>query len=317
MKNFARSIGCIAVAFVFLFPSLALSAEKDSMRVVYSAFDFTLDFQVALEKNFFAEAGLDLTPVTIQGGTANIISTLYKGDVNGCFLASSGALVSVGKGIPLVQVAGIGIQTFDFYVRKDSPINSIKDFEGKKIANFPKPSGPWMALQNDLDEQNIQANVIFMKSYSSMLSSLLTGQLDAGIFTPYVLAGNEKYLRKVHTCAISKYLYNSCGWWFKREFIEANPAAIEKFVQGLTKGREFIRDYRKEAIAILVKNSKLNPADFKEDIFLPRFDLPVTIYQYGLEKTNETIMKYGLIDTKLDVAAMVEPRFAKVVDQPY
>ncbi len=317
MKKFAGYIGCIVFTFSCLLPGLALSAEKDSMRVVYSVFDFTLDFQVALEKNFFAEVGLELTPVTIQGGTSNIISTLYKGEVNGCFLASSGALVSVDKGIPLVQVAGIGIQTFDFYVRKDSPINSIKDFEGKKIATSPKPSGPWLALQYDLDEQHIQANVIYTTSYSSMLASLLTGQLDVGTFTPYLLAGNEDSLKKVHTSTISKYLYNSCGWWFKREFIEANPAAIEKFVLGLTKGREFIRDHRQEAIAILVKNSKLNPADFQGDLFLPHFDLPVTIYQYGLAKTNEIIMKYGLIDKKLDVASMVEPRFAKVVVQPY
>lgn len=312
-----KKFGSLLLIFVCLLPGISTSAESDSMRVVYSAYDFTLDFQVALEKNYFAEVGLDLTPVTIQGGTANIISTLHQGDVDGCFLASSGALVSVGKGIPLVQVAGIGIQAFDFYALKDSPIQSIKDFEGKKLGTFPKPSGPWMALQNDLDEQNLHPEVIFMKSYSSMLSSVLTKQLDVGIFAPYVLASNPDTLKKVHSSTISKYLYNSCGWWFKREFIETHPAAIEKFVKGLTKGREFIRDHKDEAIAILAKNTKLNLADFKQELPLPHFDLPVTIYQYGLEKTNEIIMKYGLLDKKLDVSTMVDSRFAKVVEQPY
>lgn len=312
-----KLVDYIVIAFICCLPGIAISAESDAMRVVYTAYDFTLDFQVALEKNYFAQVGLDLTPVTIQGGTANIISTLHRGEVNGCFLASSGALVSVSKGIPLVQVAGVGIQTFDFYVRKDSPINSIKDFEGKKIGNFPKPSGPWLALQYDLDAQNIHPEVISMSSYSEILSAVLTDRLDAGTFTPYVLAGAPNSLKKVHSSTISKYLYNSCGWWFKPEFIEANPAVIEKFVKGLTKGREFIRDHKDEAIAILVKNLKLNPADFKADIALPHFDLPVTVYQYGLEKTSEIIMKYGLIEEKPDVATMVDSRFVHVVDQPY
>lgn len=314
MTSLLRSLVFILVC---LLPGAAVSAERDSMRVVYTAFDFTLDFLVALEKNYFAEAGLDLTPVSIEGGTSTIISTLHKGEVNGCFLASSGAVISVGKGIPLVQVAGIGIQTFDFYVPKDSPIESIKDFAGRKIGNIPKPSGPWLALQYDLDEQNIQAEVIPMANYSTILASVLTGQVEVGSFVPYNFASVPDALKKVHTSTISKYLYNSCGWWFKRDFIDANPAAIEKFVKGLTRGREFIRDHKKEAVAILVKNLKLNPADFQEDLALPSFDLPVTIYQYGLDKTADIIMKYGLIDRKPEAAAMVDGRFAKVVDQPY
>ncbi len=314
MTSLFRSL---VLVFVFLLPAAAISAEREAMRVVYSAYDFALDFLVALDRNYFTEAGLDLTPVSIEGGSANILSTVHRGEVNGCFLASSGAVVAVGKGIPLVQVAGIGIQTFDFYALKDSPINSIKDFAGKKIGNFPRPMGPWLALQYDLDEQHIEAQVIPMNSYSTMLSSVLTDQVEVGSFVPYTFASAPDALKKVHTSTISKYLYNSCGWWFKRDFIDANPAAIEKFVKGLTRGREFIRDHKGEAIAVLVKHLKLNPADFQDDLALPSFDLPVTIYQYGLERTTDIIMKYGLIDEKPDVAAMVDGRFARVVDQPY
>ena len=307
---------CMALTLTCLLPQTALSA-RDSMRVVYTTYDFTLDFQVALEKGFFKDVGLDLTPVTIQGGSANIISTLHSGDVQGCFLSSSSALVSAGKGIPLVQVAGIGVQNFDFFALKDSPIDSLADLKGKKIATFPKPSGPWLALRHDLDDQHVDAEVISMTSYGTMLSSVLTGQLAAATFNPYVLASNPDALKKVHTSTISKYLYNSCGWWFKRDYIDANAPAVEKFVKGLTKGREFIRDHKDEAVAILCRNVKLNPADFKVELQLPRFDLPVTIYQYGLQRTNEIIKKYGLIDKELNAADLVEPRFAKVVDQPY
>ena len=306
---------CLALA-----PLSALAAgdkKMDEMRIVFTPYDFLLDFMVAMDQGFFTKAGLKVNPVTVQGGSANIISTLNRGEVDGCFLASSSALVARSRGIDLVQVAGIGVQEFDFYAKADSPVNSLKDLDGKKLATFPKPSGPWLAIQYDIDQSGIKPKVIYMKSYNVMLSSVLNGQIDAATFNPYVIAKIPGQLKKVHTSTISKYLYNSCGWWAKESFIKAHPKAVEKFIKGMTLAREFIRDHKPEAVKILAKYTKLDLKQLKGELKLPRFDLPVTIYEYGLKKTNDILMKYKLMDKKLDVTKMVEPRFVKVVKKPY
>ena len=306
---------CLALAPLSAFG--ADGKKMDEMRIVFTPYDFLLDFMVAMDQGFFTKAGLKVNPVTVQGGSSNIISTLNRGEVDGCFLASSSALVARSRGIDLVQIAGIGVQEFDFYAKADSPVNSLKDLDGKKIATFPKPSGPWLAIQYDIDQSGIKPKLIYMKSYNVMLSSVLNGQIDAATFNPYVIAKIPGQLKKVHTSTISKYLYNSCGWWAKESFIKSKPQAVKKFIKGMTMAREFIRDHKPEAVKILAKYTKLDLKQLKGDLKLPRFDLPVTIYEYGLKKTNDILMQYKLMDKKLDVTKMVEPRFVKVVKKPY
>ena len=309
------------IAALAMSPMSAPAAESnepvEKMRVVYTPYDFLLDGMIAVENGYFKTLGLDFVPVTIEGGSAAIISTLQRGEIDGCFIASSSALVAVEKGIDLVQVAGVGDQTFDIYVLKDSPIQSLKDCEGRKIGNYPKPSGPWLALKYDLDRLKIKADVIDMKTEDVMVSALLSGQIDAAEGTSYMEAQCGGKIRKVHSCAASKYIYNSCGWWFKKQFVADHYGAVKRFVDGLLLGRLYITEHPDEAVKILAKSRKIRLEDLSVQIRLPRFDLPVTVYQFGLSKTNEIMREYGLIEKTLDVSKIVDPRFSLVVDQAY
>lgn len=289
----------------------------DKMRVVYSPFDFLLDAIIAQEKGYFKLLGLDFVPVTIQGGTAAIMSTLQRNEIDGCFLASSGALMAIDKGIDLIQVAGIGNRTFNLCVLKDSPIQSFQDFEGRKIGNSPKPRGPWLALKYDLEHFNVHADVIDMKTEDVMASALLSGQIDVGECSPYFLALYADKIRKVHTCTTSKYIWNSCGWWFKDEYLKKHYSAVKKFTDGLLLARLFIEQHHDEAVEILSKYRKFKTENLLESVWLPKFDLPVTIYQFGIVKTAEIMQENELISKPVDISKIVDPRFSLVIDHDY
>ncbi|MBI5589443.1 MAG: ABC transporter substrate-binding protein [Deltaproteobacteria bacterium] len=314
-----RIIGFVAVLglLVTIMPAMAL--EKDKMRVVTSTYDITMDVTIAKLKGYFDLLGLDFEPVTVKGGTATIISLIHAGDVDGCFLASSGAFTAYSKGVRMVQVAGNGNSTFDLYARKDSPINSIKDFEGKKIANKPRPSGPWLALRHDLDKYKINAEVIDVQTEDLALSALLSGQVDVATGEKYFIPMYGDKIKKVHSSTISKYLFNSCGWWFKEDFAKQHPAAIKKFVDGILLARLFIHEHRDEAIQILARETHMDLAAFKfKDAYaLPKFDMPITIYKYGLEKMVQIFQDYKLVEGEVRVDDLVDGRFAIVIDQDY
>ena len=298
-------------------PVMAL--ERDKMRVVTTTYDITMDVTIAKEKGYFDLLGLDFDPVTVKGGTATIISSIGSGDVDGCFLASSGAFTAYSKGVKLVQVAGNGNRTFDFYVLKDSPIKSLKDFAGKKIANKPRPSGPWLSLRYDLDDQNVNAEVIDVRTEDLALSALLSGQVDGAIGEATFMAMYGDKIRKVHTSTISKYLYNSCGWWVKGSFAKEHPTAIKKFVDGILLARLFIHDHRDEAMEILARETHMDLSEFKfKDAYdLPTFDMPTTIYKYGLEQMVSIFEKYKLFEGDVNVDDLVDPRFSIIVDTDY
>jgi ABC-type nitrate/sulfonate/bicarbonate transport system substrate-binding protein len=290
---------------------------REKMKLVYSAYDFTLDVVIALEKGYFDQLGLDLDPVNIDGGTSAIISTLHRGEIDGCFIASPGALMSIEKGIPLVQVSGIGNQDFTYYAHKDSAVNSLADFEGKIVGNVPKPSGPWLALKYDLDNQKIKPRLLEMRTENIRISSLMARQADVVSGAPYWESVFGDEIRLVHSCTMSKYIWNSCGWWFKPEFIKEHPKAIKRFVEGLAMARTFIDKNYDESIEILAKARFIDLAKMKTPIKLPQFDNPPVIYKYGLEKTAEIMVNYGLLQTMPKIDDYVDGRFAKAIETDY
>jgi len=297
----------------------SVTFAKDKMKVVTSTYDITMDVTIAKQKGYFDLLGLDFEPVVVKGGTATIISAIGTGDVDGCFLASSGAFTAYSKGVQMVQVAGNGNRTFDFYALKDSPVNSLKDLEGRKIANKPRPSGPWLALRYDLDVQNINAEVIDVKNEDLALSALFSGQVDAATGHPTLPAIYGDKIKKIHTSTISKYLYNSCGWWFKKEYVEKNPDAVWKFVSGMLLARLFIHEHEEEAIEILASKTHMDLSSFKyKDAWqLPTFDMPTTIYKYGLEKMVDIFKQYELFEGDLKVDDLIDTRFSIIIDEDY
>ena len=311
-----NALAVVLTLFIVLTSVIPSPAEDgDSMNVIYTKNDFMLDVMVAEELGFFKMVGLDFNPVFIRDRLT--LSGLQRDEVDGAFSSSPAALKARENGLELVMVSGLGIRTFDYYVLADSPIQSIKDFEGKKIGNAPPPGGPAFGLTHDLEKMGIKAEIIEIRNKSQRASALLSRQVEAVYGTPYFKAQLGPEVRKVHTSTISKYLWNSCGWWFKASYIKEHPRAIRKFVDGQLLGRFYIRRHPEEAKKILAKQLNLDLSKFKEDIQLPYFEMPVAVYQYGLLKTAEILVKYGQLNEVPDVTKCVDPRFSVVIDQDY
>jgi ABC-type nitrate/sulfonate/bicarbonate transport system substrate-binding protein len=196
-------------------------------------------------------------------------------------------------------------------------VKSIKDFQGRKIANSPKPSGPWLALKFDLDQMGINAELVEMRSGGDRISALLTGQVDAALLSPQFQALYGKKLRLVHTSSISKYLWNSCGWWMKRDYLNAHPEAARRFVQGLAKARHLINSNPDEAVDIFSKYGHIRNTKFVEPFKLASFDEPPAVYQYGLQKVIDIMHQYGMLDKPIKAQDYVDGRFARLIDQDY
>jgi ABC-type nitrate/sulfonate/bicarbonate transport system substrate-binding protein len=308
----------VAICVCLLCWQAAFAAERDKMKVIYASYlDFCMDVPIAIEKGYFEQLGLDFEPVDISSAPTRL-SLLPKEEIDGTFLPSSTALFLVEKGIDLILVCGIGNRTFDYAVLKDSPVRDIKDFDGKKIANLAKPSNPWLALEYDLAANGVKGHtVIATGDDADRISMLVSGNVDVAMSSPAIEAKLGDQIRIVHSCSTSKYLWNSCGWFFKRGYMQKHPEAIRKFVQGLSMARKIINDDPAEATKIYSKYNKMDQSAFKKPFQLASFDDPPVVYAYGLQETLRIMQDFKLLKTEINVANHVSSEFAKPLDSRY
>ncbi len=322
MGNRLKHWSCITVGTLLLLclsiPGLSRAAENEKMKVIYGSFlDFLMDVPIAIEKGYFKKVGLDFEPIDVASFPTRM-SMIPRSDVNGAFVPSSTALFFAEKGLDLVTICGIGNRSFDYAVRKDSPIKSIDDFADKKIANLKKPSNPWLALEYDLAERGIKGyEIIQTGDESARISMLLSGNVDVTMTSPAMLAKLGDQIRVVHSCPTSKYLWNSCGWFFKRDYLDKHPEAVRKFVRALGMAREIIKNNPKEAIRIYSKYNNIDQASNKKPFVLAEFDSPPVVYTYGLAESYKMMRKFKLLKKPIDVNTMVDGRFAESINKPY
>ncbi|HTV37304.1 MAG TPA: ABC transporter substrate-binding protein, partial [Xanthobacteraceae bacterium] len=117
--------------------SMSCPAMADDIVVTqYKADPSGAPYGVAIEKGFFKKAGVDVTGVISGegGGTsvrAVIASSLGFGETSP---AAAIAAINEGQDIKIVDIGSRSLADNVIIVMPDSPIKSVKDLKGKKVA---------------------------------------------------------------------------------------------------------------------------------------------------------------------------------------
>ncbi len=222
---------------------------------------------VAYEKGFFE--GIDVEIVDTVAGGATAVQMVSSGDVQGALLSTMALINARASGLPVVGVADIQSAFSDapleqFFVRKDSGINSIADLKGKKIAiNLVKSSFHYtwiMALENaGLTEDDVQ---FVNLSFDQQEAALERGDVDAiGLMQPYTKSARENDdLKMLYTDVDAFGDRQFCEIFINSVYAENNPEQAEAFVAGIVKATEWIQNNQEEAKKIISKYTGIDPA---------------------------------------------------------
>lgn len=118
----------------------AKSQATTTIKVGYTPIGDEAPLFVGIDKGYFAEQHLKIDPVPASGGAA-IIPAVVSGDEAIGFSNTVSTLLAVSKGLSL-KVVGMGVQTgadrahdtSGVLVKKNSPIKTLKDLEGKTVS---------------------------------------------------------------------------------------------------------------------------------------------------------------------------------------
>lgn len=259
----AKTFGRFGVAIVFGALAGAAQAQSDMTKVTLQL-DWVLagpnsGFMVALDKDFYAEEGLDVA-ITQGKGSGNTAQLVGSGAAD--FGFSDGYVVgnSVSKGVDIRMVASIYRRNpTAMIVLASSGIETPADIEGKTLA-LPAGSAQFQQFPAFAEGCGFDADKVRKVNVDNVAeeAALLSGQVDGmagyaqGSIPALEIVGEaETRLFWFADCGVDTL---SNGIIVHNDMIEDRPELIAPFVRASIRGFLYARQNPEEAVSIVIDN---------------------------------------------------------------
>ena len=130
----------------------------------------------------FKQHGLTLEILFTQGGPESIQAVIGGSIDVATAVGTSAAIGTFAKGAPLRLIGSemIGAPELYWYVRADSPVRTIADFDGKTIAYSLTGSSSHAAVLALIQQYKLSAKPVSTGSIQATVTQTMTGQVDVG-----------------------------------------------------------------------------------------------------------------------------------------
>lgn len=174
--------------------------------------------EVGQRGGIFKKYGLTLELLYTQGSGETQQAVIAESVDVGIAAGTMGAMSAFAKGAP-VRIIGAettGASDLYWYVRSDSPVRTIKDFDGKTIAYSTNGSSTHMVVQAFIKQFDLKAKAVATGGPVPTLTQVMSEQVDVGWSAPpdgldqldrgeirYVANGNDTGIFKGQTVRVN------------------------------------------------------------------------------------------------------------------
>jgi NitT/TauT family transport system substrate-binding protein len=310
------SLLCISALCV---AASSLAAADDIIVTQYKADPSGAPYGVAIEMGFFKKAGADIAGVISGegGGTsvrAVIASSLGFGETSP---AAAIAAINEGQDIKIVDIGSRSLADNVIIVLPDSPIKSVKDLKGKKVAiSNPKSLGEMTfvaaAEKVGLDPNDVQR--VALGNLSGALTALENHVVDAtsipGIL--FMMRGGESKYRVIMGPNDLPELPPAAGI-ATTDLMKNHPDKLRAILAARREGVQYIVQHTAEASTILEKiYAPLPPQQvdmMMQQLVAAKFYSEGRIEMPLLQTTMHVMRVVGMLDKDVDLSKVVDPSF--------
>jgi ABC-type nitrate/sulfonate/bicarbonate transport system substrate-binding protein len=242
-------IGILALAFLILAASPAVSQLKKIRFSTTSIAVTELQFRIAHLKGFYREEGLDLETLLIRGSVG--MQALIGGSVD--YASAAGSIIAAAvRGMPVKLVLIVNSKPqFDFVGRPE--IKSVQQLKGKVIGISSRGGAVDLLTQLILTQHGVMPNkdatLIVIGTPEELATALRTGHISACLLSPprQLMLYREGFNKLAYS---GDYLdsYPSGGIGATDEKIKSNPAEVLAFVRASLKGLQYYTQNRPDAV---------------------------------------------------------------------
>ena len=289
----------------------------DVLRVGYIPITGMASLWAAMDQGYFEEVGITIKSVDLPGGP-ELFTALEGGSVDVAWAGYTTFFVAVAQGFDFSIVAGSISENAEaagdgfsrnglngILVKADSGIRTANDLNGKRIAANTLNSFVqlytmnWMALHGADPKASSHVAV----PYPEMGTALRDGRVDAvSLSEPFLTTELQKGgVSEIGTPLGDASLHlPTSGWYAKRSFAERNSDLVQRFVQALRKGAQFVNGADAEARAKIVAAHSQTPVEVLRSVRWWSYD-EGPVDPAALQREADRAVEFGLMDKKIAV----------------
>lgn len=260
--NFRRWV--VTVAFAALAIAIpGVASASDFAVSQYGRVTATLPWAVAVEKGFFADAGLKIDHIISGEGGGTTLRNMLASDLPYGEVATSAALAAIRAGLDVVIVntASDHIGEIALVANPRSSVHSVQDLAGKK-AGFTNPkSTSELLLRLALKNAGMTGKVEMVGTggFGGGLTLLDSGGIDAApLIDPILTLKPDKYRVIFHFADLIPRMTWLVGVT-TRKFATEHPDVVRKMIEVHRRGVDYIYAHHDDAIAIYAKVWQQDP----------------------------------------------------------
>ena len=271
-----------------------------------------------LEEDFKAD-GVPIKWVLSQGSN-RALEFLNSGSVDFGSTAGLAAVLSKANGNPIKSVYVFSRPEWTaLLVAKDSPIKSLKDLKGKKIA-ATKGTDPFLFLLRSLHQEGLSKSdvEILALQHADGRAALEQGRVDAWAGLDPLMAGSE--IQAGSRILHRNVAFNTYGFLNTTEaFAKQYPEQVRRVIAAYEKARQWIVANPAETARLLSEEAKLPLEVARLQLKRNDFSNPVPGAEHvaALKAAAPILVEEDLVRKGTNVGAaidaLVDPGFAKSV----
>jgi NitT/TauT family transport system substrate-binding protein len=310
-------LATVVLLAILALPALA-SAQLKTVRVAtaHKLTTANLPLFVGMHMKFFEEVGIKLEPSYFRGGGEVIRALTTRSTDVTHNAATAAAFIAISKGESMKIVSGNSTSlSMVWVVEADSPLKSVKDLRGKKVAFSTPGSITHVIIQFILKQEGLDKEVQLVRTGGpgDTWTAVKTKIVDVGWA---VSPGVYDLIRRNEARIVID----------PREYVKNyQETVILAMADTINKEPEMIRNYlkaRAKAISFLWENPERALAIWAEEVKLPvealrlaYKDTPRTYWDVGpprmenLQAALQEALEVGAIKQPLDLAKVLDLRF--------
>ncbi len=322
-RRFITAAAGMAAAGVLGAPAIVRAQSSPKMRIGFWPIASGLPFYVALEKGYFKEAGLDVEGLKFASAQ-QVMEAMLAGRAEGSSNGTASAVLAIGEiaqpglfKIFCTNPTNAKYVLDEFLVAKDSPVKTLADLKGKRVASGPGIQNVTLAKVM-LERGGAGAMNVTELPIGQHVAALAAGQVDA-VYTlePTGTVGRlNGTTRTLEVGVVAKYILGDpmAPWHggaasLTTAFIQKYPAETKKFIAAYARGVDMVRNRPNEARPFLKGYTAIEGALTAE--------VPMSDYMFGnqfkpsdvahFQKFYDLFHEKGIFEKRV----MVEPLLYK------